>query len=134
MANGSERLNNVAVERARYAGLMVVKPWGQEQQVFINEDVSVWSLAINPGCETSLHRHPNKTTMLFVVAGFALVEVEGRVTEVGAGGSVVIERGALHRTRSAGGVVLLELESPPNKRDLERVADVYGRTGRGYEL
>ena len=132
--NGSDRLASVAAERARYAGMVVVKPWGHERQVFCNPDMSLWSLTIDPGCETSLHRHPNKTTMLFVVAGVAQVEVEDKVTEVAAGHSVLIERGALHRTRSAGGVVLLELESPPNKRDLERVEDAYGRTGKGYEV
>ena len=116
-----------------YAGLVVTKPWGSEWQVFCNAEFSAWRLNINAVAETSMHCHPNKTTVLFVAEGEVEVSTLGKRFNMVAGNSLVIEPGVFHRTASVAGAVVMELESPTNKRDLVRIDDRYGRAGTGYE-
>ena len=116
-----------------YLGIRIKKPWGHEVERFCNEDVSVWWLNIRPDCETSLHCHIEKTTLLFVVSGRGMLYTLGMNYGLSEGDLVIIERGAFHRTRAdSNGMMLYELESPVNKRDLVRLRDSYGR-GQGYE-
>jgi mannose-6-phosphate isomerase-like protein (cupin superfamily) len=117
-----------------YLGVKIPKPWGHEIEKYRDENSSIWLLTILPNQETSMHCHPNKTTLLLVTGGTAVLSTLTARTQIGAGDVVVIEKGAFHRTGSAGDmVVLYELESPPNKRDLVRLDDAYGR-GQGYEF
>ena len=116
-----------------YLGIRIKKPWGHEVERFCNEDVSVWWLNIRPDCETSLHCHIEKTTLLFVVSGRGMLYTLGMNYGLSEGDLVIIERGAFHRTRAdSNGMMLYELETSPNKRDLVRLEDKYGR-GQGYE-
>ena len=116
-----------------YLDVKVDKPWGYETERYRNEEVSVWKLIINKHHETSMHCHPNKTTLLMVVKGIAeLHTLEGQrvLTD---GDVVIIEKGAFHKTIShSTPLVMYELETPPNKRDLVRLSDHYNR-GQGYE-
>lgn len=116
-----------------YLDVRILKPWGHEKERYRDEDVSVWWLDIRPDKETSMHCHPNKTTLLHVVSGRGwLLTLHGEF-KLSEGEVVVIEKGAFHRTRSdSNGMRLYELETPPNKRDLVRLEDKYGR-GQGYE-
>ena len=116
-----------------YSKARVTKPWGHEVEMYKDESCSIWWLHIHAGQQTSMHCHPHKTTMLAIVGGEAtLISLNGSY-ELSAGDMVVIEKGAFHRTRSNGQpVVLYELETPANKRDLVRLEDHYGR-GQGYE-
>ena len=81
-----------------------------------------------------MHCHPNKTTMLMMSAGTATLLTLNGTYQLKEGDLVVIEKGAFHQTKSNGEPVMLyELETPPNKKDLVRLSDSYGR-GQGYEL
>ena len=116
-----------------YLGVRITKPWGHEVERFCNDDVSVWFLNVRPDCETSLHCHIEKTTLLFVLSGNGMLYTLDKTYGLSAGEIVIIEKGAFHRTRSdSNGLMLYELESPANKRDLVRLEDKYGR-GQGYE-
>lgn len=114
-----------------WLGKVVPKPWGEEVEIYRSGTVSIWRLTLNPGCETSMHCHPRKDTVLVVEAGDCIVETLGGFREVKAGEMVHLQRGAFHRTRTNGGAMLVEVESPANKRDLVRLNDKYGR-GQGY--
>lgn len=123
----------IAEDGTDYNGIRVKKPWGHEVEKYRDENCSVWWLHLHSGKETSMHCHPNKTTMLMVVGGEAMLHTLNGRYELGEGEIAVIEKGAFHRTASNGGpVILYEIESPPNKRDLVRLEDSYGR-GQGYE-
>ncbi len=116
-----------------YRGKRVEKPWGSEMELYRDGHVCIWLLHIKRDQQTSLHCHPNKTTMLVVVGGEATVFTLNGTHALNQGDMMVIEKGAFHRTSSnVAGVNLYEIETPPNKRDLVRLEDKYGR-GQGYE-
>ena len=116
-----------------YLGKKIKKPWGYEIERYKDEMCSVWWLYLNTHQQTSMHCHPNKTTLLMIIGGTAKLSTLNGSHELSAGDMVVIEKGAFHRTTAYGkAVVLYELETPPNKRDLIRLEDFYGR-GQGYE-
>ena len=116
-----------------YLGKKIKKPWGYEIERYRDELCSIWWLHLDSGKETSMHCHPNKSTLLIVRGGEAILTTLHAKHELTKGSVVIIEKGAFHRTSSNGGpVVLYEVETPPNKRDLVRLEDSYGR-GQGYE-
>lgn len=116
-----------------YRGVTVQKPWGFEHEVYRNAELSVWRLQLSAKSETSMHCHPGKTTLLFVADGEVVFSTLQERFTMRAGDALVIEKGAFHKTETLAGAVLFELESPPNKHDLVRIADRYGRQGKGYE-
>lgn len=124
---------DLADDGTKWAGVVVTKPWGSEREVYRAGAVSMWQLTLKPKAETSMHCHPNKRTVLIVESGACIVETLAGWHELHAGDIAHIEPGAFHRTKTERGAVLLELETPPNKRDLVRLLDKYGRVGQGYE-
>lgn len=118
-----------------YREIVVVKPWGYEFLLYENESVAIWYLHIEKGHSTSMHCHPTKKTALIVLSGQALCNTFYNRNYLSGIDSVVIENGVFHSTQSlsTGGVDLIEIETPPNKTDLVRLNDQYGRQGAGYE-
>ena len=116
-----------------YLGVRITKPWGHEVERFCNDDISVIWLNVRPDCETSLHCHINKSTLLFVVSGRGILDTLNGSYGLSEGDVAIIEKGAFHKTKSdLNGMMLYELESPPNRKDVVRLSDKYGR-GQGYE-
>ncbi|MCB9030187.1 MAG: hypothetical protein H6619_03985 [Deltaproteobacteria bacterium] len=118
-----------------YADKVVVKPWGFEFLAYENDEVAVWFLHIDKGHSTSMHCHPLKKTALTVLRGQALCNTFYNRNYLYGVDGVVIENGVFHSTQalSEGGIDLIEVETPPNKTDLVRLKDQYGRSGAGYE-
>lgn len=117
---------------AKWLNQTVEKPWGHEQEIYRAGAVSITRLVINAGGETSLHCHAGKDAVLIVEEGDCVLETLSGFATMAAGESAQIQRGAFHRTRTDKGCVVIEIESPANKRDLVRVNDRYGREGLGY--
>lgn len=126
-----------------FSRVIVVKPWGYEYLVFENEYVAIWMLHIVRKRKTSMHCHPKKTTALILLSGNATCSnLEGE-QQLNPLDGVFIERGVFHSTEalselpivplSEDGIWVLEIESPPDKADLVRMKDEYGRTGASYE-
>ena len=116
-----------------YDNIRVKKPWGHEIQRYHNDRIACWWLHIHSGQQTSMHCHPGKTTMIFVVGGVGTLHTLSGSHELGAGEMVVIEKGAFHQSAANHNpLILYEIESPPVKRDLVRLHDSYNR-GQGYE-
>lgn len=115
---------------------VVDKPWGYEKRVFMDDVNDAWLMHFSmPGDSSSLHRHPNKRKILIVLRGEAMMqragEWQGPFVQYQ---SQVVERDVLHRQMALDdNTEILEIESPPNKTDIVRVKDLYGREGKPYE-
>lgn len=123
------------VDTFDYKGVVVNKPWGYEYLLYENPYVAAWILRINENHETSMHCHPTKKSALVVLAGtVACSYLEGWIHRK-AGECLMIDEAVFHATKavSKGGALVMEIECPPNKKDLVRLRDEYGREGEGYE-
>ncbi len=110
----------------------VVKPWGHEIERYRTDNCSVTWLHIHSNQSTSMHCHLTKTVMICVMGGVSILETLEKSHKLENGMLAVIEPGAFHRMRSSGDpVVLYEIETPRNKKDLVRLDDSYGRR-QGY--
>jgi len=124
-----------SVSKMDYKGLVVDKPWGYEYLIFENDKIAIWILFLKHLANTSMHCHPKKKTSLLVLSGrvntaflntsFSLKTMDG----------LIIDRGVFHSTKalSEGGAFIMEIETPPEKSDLVRLKDEYGRENQGYE-
>lgn len=121
-----------AEEVVHYDGQIIIKPWGREWQIYRNAQFSIWRLELSPISETSMHAHPSKVTILSVVEGQITFSTLDKRFPLLTGEVVVIEKGVFHKSETVGGAIVMEIESPPNKHDLIRIADKYGREGCGY--
>jgi len=122
-------------DRYDYKKSVVNKPWGYEYLMFENKEVSIWILYLKQNQSTSMHCHPNKKTSLIVIRGEVLCTTLEGFSRRKEGEGLVIESSVFHTTKgiSKRGAIIMEIESPPNKRDLVRLKDLYGREGKGYE-
>ncbi|MFQ5736966.1 MAG: NAD-dependent epimerase/dehydratase family protein [Thermodesulfobacteriota bacterium] len=118
-----------------YKNKVVMKPWGYEFLMFENECVAVWFLYLKKGHSTSMHCHPGKKTSLILLSGNAMSNTFHKRRYLNGGEALIIEKGVFHSTKalSDDGICLLEIETPPNKTDLMRLEDSYGRESAGYE-
>ena len=117
-----------------YRNLVVKKPWGYEYLLFENDFVAIWVLHLKKGQRTSMHCHPLKKTSLVVLSGIAQSSTLSEWFDLEALDGLIIENGVFHTTKaSTDEVFVMEMETPPNKKDLVRLKDSYGREGKGYE-
>jgi mannose-6-phosphate isomerase-like protein (cupin superfamily) len=118
-----------------YVNRVVVKPWGYEYMLFENDSVAIWFLNINKDHATSMHCHPFKKTSLTLLSGKALCNTFRHRNFLSSGDSLILDPGVFHSTKAMtlDGISLVEVETPPNKVDLVRLNDGYGRENCGYE-
>lgn len=118
-----------------FKDIYVEKPWGYEYLVYENNDAALWLLYIKKGESTSLHSHPKKTTGLILLNGKAQLDFINDSKIIEAPKKEMFRRGLFHKTTalSEGGLFVLEIETPNEKKDLVRLDDTYGRTKKGYE-
>ncbi len=118
-----------------YSKVVIKKPWGHEYVIFKNDDVAVWVLHIKHGFQTSMHCHPNKKTSIAALSGEAAFNTLENEHRLRPGEGLFLDRGVFHSTRavSPDGILVMETETPTNKKDLVRLSDSYGRSGQGYE-
>jgi hypothetical protein len=118
-----------------YASVVVNKPWGYEYLMYQNAHVAVWILYLKYRRSTSLHCHVKKKTSLVVLSGEVVtVTLDNSFTRAAFEG-IILESSVFHSTRaiSPRGAVVMEIETPPDKQDLVRLRDEYGRKSTGYE-
>ncbi len=118
-----------------YKRVVIKKPWGYEYLIFENDNVAIWVLYIKNGFQTSVHCHSNKKTSLVVLSGEALCTTLNQEIRLGIGDGLSFDKGVFHSTKSVSneGSIVLETETPVNKKDLVRLEDKYGRENKGYE-
>lgn len=117
-----------------YRNIVVKKPWGYEYLMFENDYVAIWILHLKKGQENSLHCHPTKKTAMVVLSGKIRATTLTDWFELGILDGLMYENGLFHTQKAlSDNVFLLEIETPPNKKDLVRLKDSYGRAGKAYE-
>lgn len=119
----------------KFDGKLVIKPWGAETLVHYNNDIELWRLDINYNNCTSFHSHPNKRTALLVLDGTAKITFMNGHQILNKLDKVILRPGLFHSTTalSPNGLRLIEVETPPDKDDIIRLFDNYGRVGKPYE-
>lgn len=132
-----------AADMDDYRNLIVKKPWGYEYLVFENDLVSIWLLFIAKKSKTSMHCHLAKKTGLLLLSGQAILHSAQGSLHLSPYDSANISPCAFHATEARGplplnamsenGIWVLEIESPPQKTDLFRLSDDFGRAGTAYE-
>lgn len=122
-------------QKVDFTKFVVNKPWGCEYLVFSNPQIEIWHLFIKKLASTSVHCHPNKKTGLILLEGEAILSTLNESFKLNPLDAVVMDAGIFHSTQaiSEGGIHLLETETPPDKYDLVRLQDKYGRIKCGYE-
>ena len=72
---------------------------------------------------------------LELLSGSAMSNTFHKRKHLDGGDALIIEKGVFHSTKalSDDGICLLEIETPPDKTDLMRLEDKYGREKAGYE-
>ncbi len=117
-----------------WESVIVIKPWGKEFLIYQNGQVSVWCLEIKAGCQTSMHAHPNKLTGIIMVGGSAEFSfLNGHPQRLDPLDKRVVHPSVFHKTSAIDDTIVLESETPPDKLDLTRLEDDYGREGAPYE-
>ena len=108
-----------------------VRPWGRYEVLHDGDRHKVKNIVVEPGKRLSYQRHERRAEHWVVVSGRAVVTLDGRDIELGAGESVDIPTGAAHRVRNPGEVQLVFVEVQRGdyfgEDDIERLEDDYGR-------
>lgn len=118
-----------------YDGNVVRKPWGYEYLMYESDRIGIWYLHIGHDKRTSLHCHPSKKTGYILLSGEAEVSFLNDSTRLKAVSKLMLREGLFHSTRalSPDGISVIEVESPPDKTNLVRLDDAYGRKEQPYE-
>jgi len=109
------------------------RPWGAYYVLDDEPTFKVKRIEVLPGKRLSYQRHARRSEHWFLVAGTAIVTLDGRRREVSAGDAVDIPVGTDHRIENASDapVVFVEVQHGDyfGEDDIVRLEDDYGRTG-----
>jgi mannose-6-phosphate isomerase len=109
------------------------RPWGSYEVLEDAPTHKVKRIEVKPGCRLSYQRHAQRAEHWFVVAGSAVVTLDGVRIELAPGQAVDIPRGAAHRVANEGalGLVFVEVQMGTyfGEDDIERLEDDFGRAG-----
>ncbi|PIU49226.1 MAG: hypothetical protein COS92_07795 [Desulfobacterales bacterium CG07_land_8_20_14_0_80_52_14] len=107
------------------------RPWGFYEVLSDREDHKVKRITVYPGKRLSYQRHRRRSEHWHVVAGEAVVTLNGREVPRTAGESIDIPCGAAHRISNLGNrnVVFIEVQKGDyfGEDDIERLEDDFGR-------
>lgn len=107
------------------------RPWGYYTVLADEADHKVKRITVYPGKRLSLQRHRHRAEHWYLIAGEAVVTLDGREIALGKGAAIDIPRGAAHRIRNTGPaeVAFIEVQTGEyfGEDDIERLADDYGR-------
>lgn len=115
---------------------LVKKPWGFERRSEISGSIALTQLFIDSTQQTSLHCHPTKTTSMVCLRGRGVINFFNSKFDLEPGNGFTIRNGLFHQIINTSGedkLHLLEFENPPDKFDLIRFSDSYGREDLAYE-
>ncbi len=107
------------------------RPWGHYEILSVGAAHKVKTIWVNPGKRLSYQRHEKRAEHWFIVQGDARITLNGDTFEMGAGDSMDIEIGDLHRIENIGStdVIFIEVQTGTyfGEDDIERIEDDFGR-------
>ena len=107
------------------------RPWGRYEILAEGDSYKVKTIWVNPGKRLSYQRHEKRAEHWFIIAGDARITLNGDNFEMGAGDSIDIEIGDLHRIENIGtvDVIFIEVQTGTyfGEDDIERIEDDFGR-------
>ena len=107
------------------------RPWGEFFVLSDETTHKVKRMVVRPGARLSYQRHDRRSEHWFVVAGCALVTLDGTQHTVRAGEAIDVPQTAAHRVENAGedDLVFIEVQhgSYFGEDDITRLDDDYGR-------
>ena len=113
------------------AGTGERRPWGAFVVLDDGPLAKVKRITVDPGKRLSYQRHHRRAEHWFVVAGTALVTLDGDDHEVRVGEAIDIPLGAAHRVENRGEAPLVFVEVQQGdyfgEDDIVRLEDDYGR-------
>ena len=108
-----------------------VRPWGRYEILQSGDAHKVKCIWVLSGKRLSYQRHQKRSEHWFIVAGNARITLNGDVFEMGAGDSIDIGVGDLHRIENIGDIELIFTEVQTGtyfgEDDIERIEDDFGR-------
>ncbi len=113
----------------------VIKPWGHEYRLDLNNNLCITFLIINSSSRTSLHCHPEKLTSLVCINGKGRINFLNNSINFEKMNSFIVRTGLFHQIEniSKEKLLVLEFENPNDKDDLIRFSDDFGRQNQPYE-
>ncbi len=107
------------------------RPWGYYIVLHEEDGLKVKRFLVRPGKRLSLQRHRYRAEHWYLVRGAALVTRDGEAIRMGAGQSLDIPLGAVHRIENVGqeDVIVIEVQTGTyvGEDDIERFEDDFGR-------
>ncbi len=111
--------------------VMATPPWGKWEVLLDEPTYKVKRITVLPDKRLSYQKHFKRQEHWFVVAGEALVTLEGKEIRVKAGEAIDIPQEAAHRIANQGAAPLVFIEvqrgSYFGEDDIVRLQDDYGR-------
>lgn len=108
-----------------------IRPWGRYIVLADEPTHKVKRIEVTPGKRLSYQRHRKRAEHWYVVAGAAVVTLDGKDIRVPAGGAIDIPRTAWHRVANPGPGPLAFIEVQTGEYfgedDIERSQDDFGR-------
>ncbi|PSS56832.1 mannose-1-phosphate guanylyltransferase/mannose-6-phosphate isomerase [Pseudomonas sp. BBP2017] len=115
----------------------VYRPWGCYDSVDNGIRHQVKRITVKPGAQLSLQMHHHRAEHWVVVSGTAQVTCDDKVFLLAENQSTYIPIASVHRLANPGKIPLeiIEVQSGSylGEDDIERLEDVYGRTGEALE-
>jgi uncharacterized cupin superfamily protein len=117
-----------------YPKNIIRKPWGLEYSCYKNEHIDIWEMQLFPGHSTSFHCHPGKDVLKIILEGEIKLITFHKEEKLAANDYRLIKGNTAHRSINTGKNIarIVEIESPPDKKNLIRFEDKYGRRGTPY--
>jgi mannose-6-phosphate isomerase-like protein (cupin superfamily) len=114
--------------------VFVPKPWGFEYLCFRDANFDIWELHLYPHASTSSHLHTKKDVLVLVLEGTTTLSMTNHEELLSVGEVRIIKQKAIHQFINTNETTtrILEIESPPDRHDLIRIKDNYGRAGMSY--
>ena len=107
------------------------RPWGSYTVLEERPTHKVKRIEVLPGQRLSYQKHGKRSEHWVIVAGRAIVTLEGKDVDLSPGQSIDIPRGAPHRIANPGRTVLTFIEIQQGRYfgedDIIRLEDDYGR-------
>ncbi len=149
IARSSEEYKNYTLSPYYdYLNKGYIKPWGYEYMAYQSNEIGIWILNVNQGCQTSVHCHFHKDTLLSVISGTFRIELYNNFKILNEGDTCFIPACMFHGIFAySPNAVLLEVEiyhksglgididtgvTHSDKNDLLRLRDNYTRDKNTY--